>query len=94
MSRESSRRSPGERRMSDADGVQGGGPLTAGEDAHLRAARVAQRLWGAGLACEIVNLVPAPTAVLRRDRGLSFFTAEPKHEGQVCSICGADRRGA
>jgi predicted metal-binding membrane protein len=39
-----------------------------GEDAHLLTARIAQRLRDAGLACEIVNLVPTSTAVLRRDR--------------------------
>jgi predicted metal-binding membrane protein len=61
-----SRQSPGKRGTSDADGVQG--PLTVGEDAQLLAARIAQRLRNAGLACEIVNPVSTPTAVLRRDR--------------------------
>jgi predicted metal-binding membrane protein len=40
----------------------------AGDDTQPLTARVAQRLRDAGLACEIVNLVPTPTAVLRRDR--------------------------
>ena len=39
-----------------------------GGDAHLNTARIAQRLRDAGLACEIVNFVPTPIAVLRRDR--------------------------
>jgi hypothetical protein len=39
-----------------------------GEDAHLLTDRIAQRLRDAGIGCEIVNLVPTPTAVLRRDR--------------------------
>jgi len=39
-----------------------------GKDAHLLTARIAQRLRDAGMGCEIVNLVPTPTAVLRRDR--------------------------
>jgi predicted metal-binding membrane protein len=38
------------------------------EDAHPLTARIAQRLRDAGIGCEIVNLVPTPTAVLRRDR--------------------------
>jgi predicted metal-binding membrane protein len=36
--------------------------------AHLLTARIAQRLRDAGMGCEIVNLVPTPAAVLRRDR--------------------------
>jgi predicted metal-binding membrane protein len=32
------------------------------------AARIEQRLRDAGIGCQIINLVPAPTAVLRRDR--------------------------
>jgi hypothetical protein len=35
---------------------------------HLLTARIAQKLRDAGMGCEIVNLVPTPTAVLRRDR--------------------------
>lgn len=31
-------------------------------------ARIAQRLRDAGVACDVVNLVPTPAAVLRRDR--------------------------
>jgi hypothetical protein len=31
-------------------------------------ARIEQRLRDAGVGCQIINLVPAPTAVLRRDR--------------------------
>lgn len=42
--------------------------MTVGDDAQLLTSRVAQRLRDAGLACEIVNLVPTPTAALRRDR--------------------------
>jgi predicted metal-binding membrane protein len=38
-----------------------------GEDAHL-IERITQRLRDAGIRCEIVNLVPTQTAVLRRDR--------------------------
>jgi hypothetical protein len=38
------------------------------EDAHPLTARVAQRLRDAGIGCEVVNLVPTQTAVLRRDR--------------------------
>jgi predicted metal-binding membrane protein len=38
------------------------------EVAHLLTTRIAQRLRDAGVGCEIVNLVPTPTAVLRRDR--------------------------
>jgi hypothetical protein len=33
--------------------------------------RIAQRLRDAGMGFEIVNLVPTPTAVLRRDRIIS-----------------------
>ena len=33
--------------------------------------RIAQRLRDAGMGFEIVNLVPTPTAVLRRDRVIS-----------------------
>jgi hypothetical protein len=40
----------------------------AGEDTHQLAARIAQRLREAGLNSQILNLVPADTAVLRRDR--------------------------
>jgi hypothetical protein len=38
------------------------------EDAHLLTARIERRLRDAGIECEIVNLVPTQTAVLRRDR--------------------------
>ena len=38
------------------------------EGDHLTAAVIAKKLREAGLGCEIVNLVPAPIAVLRRDR--------------------------
>jgi hypothetical protein len=38
------------------------------EDAHLLTTPIAQRLRDAGLACDIVNLVPTPKSVLRRDR--------------------------
>jgi hypothetical protein len=38
------------------------------EGDHLAAALIAKKLREAGLSCEIVNLVPAPITVLRRDR--------------------------
>jgi hypothetical protein len=68
MAGENSRQNLGERRTSDGDSVQGAGPSMVGGDAHLLTAPIAQRLRDAGLACDIVNLVPTPTAVLRRDR--------------------------
>jgi predicted metal-binding membrane protein len=34
----------------------------------MSVSRIAQRLRDAGIGCEIVNLVPTPTAVLWRDR--------------------------
>src|SRR6516225_1235373 len=43
-------------------------PSMAGEDSRLMAAEIASKLRAAGLGCEIVNFVPTPTAVLRRDR--------------------------
>jgi len=43
-------------------------PSMAGEGSRLMAAQIASKLRAAGLGCEIVNLVPTPTAVLRRDR--------------------------
>ena len=39
-----------------------------GDDARLLTAHITQRLRDAGIGCEIVNLVPTQTAVLRRDR--------------------------
>ena len=39
-----------------------------GENDHQIAARIAQRLRESGLGCEIVKLVVADTAMLRRDR--------------------------
>jgi len=39
-----------------------------GEDTRLLTARIAQRLWSAGLACQIVDLKPTPITLLRRDR--------------------------
>ena len=52
----------------------------AGEGSHLTAAFIAVKLRAAGIGCEIVNLVPTETAVLRRDRivvclALIFLTA-------------------
>jgi predicted metal-binding membrane protein len=38
------------------------------EGDHQMASHIAQKLRGAGLGCEIVNLVPTEPAVLRRDR--------------------------
>jgi predicted metal-binding membrane protein len=43
-------------------------PSMAGEGSGLMAAEIASKLRDAGLGCEIVNFVPADTAVLRRDR--------------------------
>jgi hypothetical protein len=40
----------------------------AGEGSHLRTAVIAARLRDAGFGCEIVNLLPTKTAILRRDR--------------------------
>ncbi len=67
MAGDSSHQSPDERRNSDGDSV-GRRPSMIDEDAHPITARIAQRLRDAGLGCEIVNLVPTSTAVLRRDR--------------------------
>ena len=39
MAGESSRQSPGERRTSDGDSVQGGGPSMVGDDARLLTAK-------------------------------------------------------
>src|SRR5215472_16620680 len=55
-------------------------PSMAGEGSRLMAAEIGSKLRAAGLGCEIVNLVPTPTAVLRRDRvvivlALAFLTA-------------------
>jgi predicted metal-binding membrane protein len=51
----------------------------ADEGSHLMAARVAQKLRDAGLGCEIVNFVPADTAVLRRD--LLWLSADMSTNG-------------
>ena len=48
-------------------------PSMAGEGSRLMAAEIASKLRAAGLGCEIVNLVPTPTAVLRRDRIIIFL---------------------
>ena len=42
----------------------------AGEGSHLTTADIAAKLRGAGFGCEIVNFVPTPTDVLRRDRNV------------------------
>src|SRR6516162_6306340 len=52
----------------EGDRADDGEPSMAGGDTRLLTAEIAQRLRDAGLACEIVNLMPAPTAGLRRDR--------------------------
>ena len=57
----------------------GGGPSTVSQDYRM-AARIAQKLRETGLKAQILNLVPADTAVLRRDRvvvilALTFLTA-------------------
>jgi len=44
------------------------GALMAGEGSHLTTGAIAAKLRGAGFGCEIVNFVPTPTALLRRDR--------------------------
>ena len=56
--------------MSDesSNGAKGRVPSLADEGELLTAALVATKLRAAGIGCEIVNLVPAKTAVLRRDR--------------------------
>jgi len=56
----------------------GGGPSTVSQDYRL-AARIAQKLRQTGLKAQILNPVPADTAVLRRDRvvvvlALTFLT--------------------
>src|SRR5215472_16802568 len=48
----------------NADGER----LSVSDDAYQQATRIAQRLREAGLESQILNLVPADTAVLRRDR--------------------------
>ena len=53
--------------MSESNRADGGGPSEVNDDVHQLAAHIAQGLRAAGLGCEIVNLVPAPTAALRRD---------------------------
>src|SRR5262249_12832160 len=40
----------------------------AGEGTHLTTVVIAAKLRDAGIGCEIVNLVPTETGVLRRDR--------------------------
>jgi predicted metal-binding membrane protein len=58
----------GRRHESEGDRADEGERFLAGEDTRLLPARIAQRLRGAGLACEIMDLRPIPRAVLRRDR--------------------------
>jgi predicted metal-binding membrane protein len=50
------------------ENADGRGPSTVSEDTHQIAARIAQKLREAGLNSQIVNLMPADTAALRRDR--------------------------
>src|SRR6516165_10540445 len=45
-----------------------GGRPSVSDDAYLLATRIAQRLREAGLKTQILNLMPADTTVLRRDR--------------------------
>jgi len=45
-----------------------GGRSSVSDDAYQQATRIAQRLREAGLENQILNLVPADTAALRRDR--------------------------
>ena len=48
--------------------ADGGRPSTVDEDPYQMAARIAQKLREAGLKSQILNLMPADTTVLRRDR--------------------------
>src|SRR6516164_8256940 len=50
------------------ENADGGRPSTVDEDPYQLAARIAQRLREAGLKSQILNLMPADTTVLRRDR--------------------------
>src|SRR6516164_1186026 len=50
------------------ENADGGRPSTVDEDPYQMAARIAQRLREAGLKSQILNLMPADTTVLRRDR--------------------------
>jgi predicted metal-binding membrane protein len=50
------------------ENADGGGPSTVSGDTYQIAARIAQKLREAGLKSQILNPVPADTAVLRRDR--------------------------
>ena len=50
------------------ENADGGRPSTVSEDAYQTAARIAQRLREAGLKSQTLNLMPADTTVLRRDR--------------------------
>ena len=67
MPGESSRPNAGEQRGSDRNQADSEEP-SVGEDARLFAAGLAQKLRKANVNCEIVHLVPAGTATLRRDR--------------------------
>jgi predicted metal-binding membrane protein len=44
-----------------------------GDDSHQTEAFIAAKLRAAGIGCEVVNLVPTPIAVLRRDRIVIVF---------------------
>src|SRR6516164_16893 len=50
------------------ENADGGRPSTVDEVPYQMAARIAQRLREAGLKSQILNLMPADTTVLRRDR--------------------------
>jgi hypothetical protein len=54
--------------VSESNRADGGGPTVLSDDVPQLAAHLARSLRDAGLRCEIVNLVPTPTAALRRDR--------------------------
>jgi predicted metal-binding membrane protein len=56
-----------------ADKNTDGEPSRVSEDAQQTAARIAQKLRQAGLNAQIVNFLPAATAVLRRDRIVVFL---------------------
>jgi len=67
MASESNRPVARQRQALESDRADDGEPSMAGGDTRVLTAHIAQRLRDAGLACEIVNLMPIPTAVLRRD---------------------------
>ena len=61
-----------------------GGRPSVSDDAYLLATRIAQRLREAGLKSQILNLMPADTTVLRRDRIVIIFAFT-----LLTALCGA-----